>query len=208
MLGLSLISYSTTHLSSSLGLANSFSDDWLIKFMPTMAHELATAFLSMQIARQYAMDNNNADFLNVCLPLGATTYTLQDNPRRIKQADASFKNVNRPNNALPHVVVEVGVTETRNRLIIDAGWWLETGQVHLVILIKLKRTHPRRVQIELHELRRLRSGPHDYPPLVQGVAYVVPPLDIRYSDLGIPNNPNVLSIPLEDWSRRVWESMD
>ncbi|KAJ6110453.1 hypothetical protein N7486_002688 [Penicillium sp. IBT 16267x] len=61
-----------------------------------------------------------------------------------KESDGQWKPyINPP--AWPSVVMEVGVSESFNKLKADAAWWLENsrGQVRLVILISIDRTSPK-----------------------------------------------------------------
>jgi hypothetical protein len=59
---------------------------------------------------------------------------------RNKQADQSFCSVARPVHSPPVVVVEVGVSESRTRLIDDARWWLESGHVSFFFFCVLIRS--------------------------------------------------------------------
>ncbi|KAJ7773763.1 hypothetical protein B0H14DRAFT_3589076 [Mycena olivaceomarginata] len=156
----------------------------------------------------------------ICYSSGTQTFRLT--PTRNKQADQSFCSVVRPINSPPVVVVEVGVSESRTRLIDDACWWLESGHVNLVILIIIRKSEPQSLRVELWErqpnlrpsrtaaarlwLGSPRGQPVMYPRPVQGAKAVVPPLVIPYADLEI-NLPNSLIVPLDNWTAFVWRQM-
>ncbi|KAJ7939144.1 hypothetical protein B0H13DRAFT_2300891 [Mycena leptocephala] len=186
---------------------DSSTNEWIVKLMPSGAHDVAANLLMAEIVNQYQVANNS-NMSAVCYPSGTQTFRLT--PTRSKQADQSFCSVARPLNSLPVVVVEVGVSESRTQLVHDACWWLESGHVNLVILIIVRKAPPQSLQVEIWEIgdnsspSRRQSIP--YPCPLQGLAATVPPLVIPYVDLEI-NLPNALLVPMHNWTTIVWRHL-
>ncbi|KAJ7930337.1 hypothetical protein B0H13DRAFT_2309816 [Mycena leptocephala] len=88
---------------------DSSTDEWIVKLMPSGAHDVAANLLMAEIVNQYWVANNS-NISAVCYPSGTQTFRLT--PTRSKQADQSFCSVARPLNSLPVVVMEVGVSES------------------------------------------------------------------------------------------------
>ncbi|KAJ7476031.1 hypothetical protein FB451DRAFT_1557846 [Mycena latifolia] len=132
---------------------------------------------------------------------GAATNYLS--PSRAKQGDEALFSIHRSDDA--------------KLLKSDAAWWLEGGEVNLIILIILKTEGPKSLDMELWEhgpqLPPQNSAPgrqytavqrghrQSYPPSAYAL---VEPLRIRYADLEIPGMEGELVVPLSKWSARLW----
>ncbi|KAJ7227476.1 hypothetical protein GGX14DRAFT_630120 [Mycena pura] len=195
-------------LSEPLSLGHDSSkNEWIIKLMPSGPHNVASRELVLRITTQY-QNANHSKIMDVCVASGSEMFQLS--PTRTKQADESFCSRARPPGSLPVVVIEVGVSEGHTQLVNDAKWWLETGEVNLVIIVVIDKDSPQSVKIELWErlpnpraqrtistahswIGRQRGPTMDYPRPVQGVPTVALPLVIPYADLGINNLPALLA---------------
>ncbi|KAJ7906425.1 hypothetical protein B0H13DRAFT_1880580 [Mycena leptocephala] len=134
--------------------------EWIVKLMPSGAHDVAADLLMWEIIDQYRVANNT-NMSAVCYSSGtqsSSKASVPSYPTRNKQANQSFCSVARPANSPPVVVVEVGVSESRTRLVDDARWWLESGHVNLVILIIIRKSAPQSLHVELWE-RQLNPRP-------------------------------------------------
>ncbi|KAJ6621851.1 hypothetical protein B0H10DRAFT_1945109 [Mycena sp. CBHHK59/15] len=194
---------------------DSATEDLIVKYMPSACYEVSSAELVSLVTDQFRLAQNRP-FREVGTMCGTATQKLSET--RTKQGDQGIFSCARPPGAKPTVVIEVGVSETYTELKEDAHWWLETGQVNLVILIIIANTPPQSVGIELWEpappprgpphtgaagrvVSATRRGPRlEYPPT--GTA---PNLIIRYADIDIPNLDGELVLPMSDWRERVWD---
>ncbi|KAJ7754532.1 hypothetical protein B0H16DRAFT_747146 [Mycena metata] len=184
----------------------------ILKYMPSLVHETATQVLTNLISMEYYTQQQH-NILQHCTPCGATRYKL--NSKRVKEPNQSFSSNARQIDALPMFVIEVGVSESYTQLKRDADWWLETGDVHIVILVIVQSAASKALSIEIWEstpspqppgagdvpafVARLRSGRLEY---LQGQG--APSLVLNYADLGIPNIPGALTVPMAEWSTLVW----
>jgi len=109
----------------------------IVKIVPSGPHEFATeAFISSLMEKVGGMGLRRA------LPsVGRTTYQGDSNG---KQADGGFKPwVARPlETDWPTLVLECGVSESLQRLVVDAQWWLANshGEVKIVLLFFVSTT--------------------------------------------------------------------
>ena len=109
----------------------------IVKIMAAPVQELASkgfgSRLDVKIARMEQLDNIGW--------MDATTYRANGSQ---KEADCSWKpGYFRPlKTDWPTVVIECGVSKSRDRLEVDAHWWLENtdGQVKMVLVISFSKT--------------------------------------------------------------------
>ncbi|KAJ7153479.1 hypothetical protein C8R43DRAFT_1002171 [Mycena crocata] len=191
--------------------------EFLIKYMPSAPHERATGMLSISISDYFLLQQQQSIMAHCCH--GGTTRFKVSERGRLKEADLCYMSNLRPEGALPALVVERGVSETYKQLKRDCAWWLETGEVKLVILIIVKRSAISQLSIELwqpipnSQLPRAHSK-YIRPNIPQQrghrLVYLrgqpAPPLVLDLADFGIVDG-GILTIPMDTWSTTVWATM-
>ncbi|KAJ7745731.1 hypothetical protein B0H16DRAFT_1558015 [Mycena metata] len=173
--------------------------------MPSGVDDAAAQVLNSLIFVEYRAQQPE-HILQYCMPRGASGYKLSRG--RVKQPNQSFASNTRQIDALPVLVVEVGASESYTQLKRDAAGWLETGEVHIVILVIVQWGPSKALFIEIWE-----STPSNQPSDAADVPAFVGRLRggarssilvLNYADFGIPNIPGALTVPMAEWSTLVW----
>ncbi|PUU80754.1 hypothetical protein B9Z19DRAFT_1078723 [Tuber borchii] len=135
------------------------------------------------------------------LPMGSTTYP---GTYQIKEADAALRPCHaRPRiTDWPSVILETGVSETPQRLPVDAKWWLANSggavKIALLFFVNLKA---RSIRIELwkkatvHNLQQTRGHNEEKvtAPMLHKIVNLTPeaitgaPLKLRFHDIFLRN---------------------
>lgn len=115
----------------------------LIKIIPSSAHENATSRLHDNITVLAVLAGTSMDDI---LWGGSATYRPSIAGNKGKEGDDCFIPPSRQERAgqpqgWPSLVIETGVTESRDRLREDAKWWFQNSQgaVRTVILLQVRR---------------------------------------------------------------------
>ncbi|CUS15106.1 unnamed protein product, partial [Tuber aestivum] len=197
----------------------------IVKLLPGPIHEAATSEFGRMLWKKIA--RMGADLDEDLRDMRGTRYKGVSSS---KEADSAFRpNSSRPDKAnWPTVVVECGVSETLERLRVDAKWWLHNSfrDVHIVLLFAIKEIG-QEILIEQWELcptenqaiTRLHSKDIIEIPTCTASFNILPPVVIRE---GIKLNfekifarkPLKGSLEkdieftrrdLEKWAQMVWE---
>ena len=140
----------------------------IVKVMPWPLHEATHGLLTAKLYfKMAAMGLGSSDII----PLGTGTFHGQNSS---KQADHAFKPPHRSReDDWPTLVVEVGLTESLNRLRGDANWWLRNsgGAVKIVLIISIKRATR---ELSLEKWMMAPPGPNRRVTRSVGAQGVVP----------------------------------
>ena len=119
----------------------------IVKFVVSIAHEVAHRRFVDIFMRKVSLMGLREDLVDV----GKTRFSSLGSQ---KEADTSLVPISRtPETGWPTVVFECGVSESLERLKVDARWWLENSkeEVGTVILVTTSK-EARRVHVEIWEL--------------------------------------------------------
>ncbi|CAG8928573.1 unnamed protein product [Penicillium salamii] len=163
----------------------------LIVTVPGRPHEIAAGNFSFEL-------NSVANSLNWIRQFEPYRCARVETTSSAKEPDDSWAPIVLPpnrNDEWPTVVLEVGVSESIEKLHADAAWWLITSQglVNLVITISIKKTVPQltfEAIVRSEELDILRNDRHRYQTMIrQSIVVSRPSGDPAQPITCVPNEP-------------------
>ncbi|KAF7374673.1 hypothetical protein MSAN_00352300 [Mycena sanguinolenta] len=196
---------------------------FLAKYMPTTIHEKAKSCFGPAFTEAFSA-TTNLPFMEYGDLGGSATVKLS--PTRTKEADESVCSNTRQVSDCPVLAMEVGVADSRTKLIIAAGWWLESNTNIVLIVIadrKEKKLVMERWQRDTSPPpKALRTPMKPAPVSVETVVlqdpfetpleeYRTPTISLPWEllELGLPSpyTSGNLVVDLTRWSKAVWRAM-